>query len=253
MITILGSTGMLGSMVAETLDLDFRVLNRPEFDAERFTGGLHGQVVINCAGVIKPYCDDVLRAIKVNALFPHYLPEGTIQIATDCVYSGKKGQYIETDEHDATDVYGKTKSLGEATHLKNLRCSIIGPEKKNHLSLLDWFLAQDSAKGFTNHFWNGITTLHFARIVQGVIREKMELPSLQHIVPADSVTKSELLKIIARVYKKNIPVTDIKADVAVNRTLATLNPELNQKLWEVAGYGSPPTIEQMIEELCSLS
>jgi len=250
MITILGSTGMLGSMVAETLDLDFRVLGRPQFDAEKFTGGLAGQQVINCVGIIKPYCDDIERAIRVNALFPHLLPTGTIQIATDCVYSGKRGNYVETDLHDATDVYGQTKSLGEAPHIKNLRCSIIGPEKKSHLSLLDWFLNQEGeVNGFTNHFWNGITTLHFARIVQGVLREGLELPNIQHIVPADTVTKAELLTYISHVYGKDIMVNPVEASEVIDRTLATTNPELNLKLWQVAGYKRPPTIKQMIQEL----
>lgn len=251
-VRILGTTGMLGSMLSQVLDIDFLAMNRPTFDAERYTGGLGGDRVINCIGVTKPYCDDVERAIRVNALFPHRLPTGTIQIATDCVYSGDQGYYVESDLHDATDVYGKTKSLGEAKHLNNLRCSIIGPEKKGRVSLLEWFLAQDKATGYTNHFWNGITTLHFARICQGIIREGIELPSLQHIVPANVVTKAQLLRIIAKEYSRDIEVVDAQAPMSVDRTLATENPELNKKIWKVAGYSKPPTIEKMIKELSQL-
>lgn len=253
MITILGSGGMLGSMMVKVLDIDFQVLNRPELDAS--SPEVHqklwdGQRVVNCIGLIKPYCDNVPQAIKVNALFPHTLPPDTIQIATDCVYSGDQGQYLETDLHDATDVYGKTKSLGEASHVKNLRCSIIGPEEKNHLSLLDWFLAQEGGVGgFTNHLWNGVTTLHFARIVQGAIREGIELPTLQHIVPADVVTKYELLQIIAEAYGKEIKIKPVEAAEKVDRTLATSTPALNLKLWQAAGYEQPPTVKQMVQEL----
>lgn len=251
-VTILGSTGMLGSMMAKALDIDFEVLNRPELDAERSFTFWNDDLIINCMGKIKPYCDDVASAIKVNALFPHTLPGGSIQIATDCVYSGKKGQYVETDPHDALDVYGKTKSLGEAPYIHNLRCSIIGPEVKNHLSLLDWFLAQKGeVNGFTNHLWNGITTLHFARIVQGAIREGIELPPLQHIVPADVVTKAELLEIIAEAYGKSTTVKPVAAPEAVDRTLATLDPAMNLKLWQAAGYPEPPTIEYMVAELAA--
>lgn len=252
MITILGSTGMLGSMVAETLDLDFKVLNRPEFDAEKVTRFRTTGTTVNCIGVLKPFCDDVERAIRVNALFPHILPEGTIQIATDCVYSGNKGSYIETDPHDPIDVYGKTKSLGEASHVKNLRCSIIGPEKKGHYSLLDWFLSQESADGYMNHMWNGVTTLHFARVVQGVIREGIDLPQVQHLVPANKVSKMTLLRLIASAYKKDIRVKGVDAPQAIDRTLSTHNPEMNRKLWRAAGYSEPPTIEQMIRELSEL-
>lgn len=255
MILLLGGTGMLGSMMTKALDLEFVAFNRPEFDAEYddIVAG-YGNTVINCIGVIKPYCNDIKRAIIVNAYFPHTLPEGSIQIATDCVFSGKQGNYVETDEHDATDVYGQTKSLGEAPHLHNLRCSIIGPEQKNHNSLLDWFLGQeiDEVNGFTNHLWNGITTLHFARICQAIIREKIELPALQHIVPADKVTKAELLQIIADVYGKKIKINPVEAPEAVDRTLATNDPALNRALWEAAGYHEPPTIRQMIEEMAAL-
>lgn len=251
---ILGSTGMLGSMVAKTWDGPYMTVTRDAFDAEKPFYGWYKENdwIVNCVGVIKPYCDDVARAIKVNALFPHTLPPRTIQIATDCVFSGKKGKYVESDEHDATDVYGKTKSLGEASHIKNLRCSIIGPEIKNHISLLDWFLQQKEANGFTNHLWNGITTLHYSKIVQGAIRASIELPQLQHIVPADKVTKAELLRIIAKAYKKKIKITDMEAPEAIDRTLDTHNKAMNRKLWKAAGYDKPPTIQDMVEELASL-
>lgn len=251
MVAILGRTGMLGSMLAKTWQGEYVATDRTDFDAE--TDDVpSADWIINCIGVIKPYCNDVQRAIRVNSLFPHRLPKNTIQIATDCVFSGKRGDYDETSPHDATDVYGKTKSLGEAPHIKNLRCSIIGPEVNNHISLLDWFLAQDSAKGFTNHLWNGITTYHFSLIVQAAIILDIELPNVQHIVPADVVTKAELLKLIAKSYGKNIPVDEVEADEAVDRTLSTVNPELNAELWQAAGYPEPPTIEQMINELAAL-
>lgn len=250
---ILGNSGMLGSMLCRTWEGDFTSLGRPEVDALDPYWGRDLQLpVINCIGLIKPYCDDVEAAIRVNALFPHTLPEGTIQIATDCVYSGRKGHYVETDLHDATDVYGKTKSLGEAPQVHNLRCSIVGPELKNHTSLLDWFLQQEKANGFTNHYWNGITTLAFSKICQGIIKEGIELPHIQHIVPADAVTKAALLRIIARAYHKDIPVYDTEAPEDCDRTLGTLNPQLNERLWRAAGYDRIPTIRELVTEMANL-
>lgn len=194
MAVILGGTGMLGSMMASILE-NPDVWERKDLDAETVNWQLEFESrVINCIGLIKPYCSDVIKAIQINSMFPYYLPEGSIQIATDCVFSGATGGYTESDLHDASDTYGQTKSLGEASHLNNLRCSIIGPEVHNHVSLLDWFMRQTKVDGYINHYWNGITTYHFALIVQGILDEGIELPNIQHIVPADSVTKAELLQ-----------------------------------------------------------
>lgn len=276
-VTILGSTGMLGSMVLDVLaqdkDLNVTVIDRDYINARKsgtqdIARALKGcKWVINCIGITKPHLRDdfiveVENAILVNALFPQnlaYAADQTntkiIQIATDCVYSGDKGSYVEDYKHDALDVYGKTKSLGEV-HTEgfyNLRCSIIGPEHSNHLSLMDWFLGQSqNAKinGFTNHRWNGITTYHFAKICQAIIKNSADIPQFQHIIPADIVTKAELLKLLAKNFdREDIIINEVNAPVAVDRTLATNDKAMNKHIWQLAGYKQPPAIEQMIAEL----
>jgi dTDP-4-dehydrorhamnose reductase len=227
--------------------------------------------VINAIGVIKPYIRDdnaaeTERAIAVNALFPHLLARAAaqtgcrvLQIATDCAYSGHRGRYSEKDEHDPLDVYGKTKSLGEvfSDSVYHLRCSIIGPETKGHLSLMDWFLGQPPGgrvNGYTNHQWNGITTLHFAKICRGIIQRGLNLPHVQHVIPADTISKAELLKCFAREYQRqDITITPGKAVMAVDRTLATTGDSLNRKIWEAAGYKAPPSIPQMVAELAAFN
>lgn len=223
--------------------------------------------VINCIGILKPYISEddpfkIERAIRINALYPHHLATAAgeieakiIQIETDCSFSGTKGNYTETDSHDPLDVYGKTKSLGE-TYNKNvyhLRCSIIGPEPKAHVSLLDWFLYQpknSQINGFTNHLWNGVTTLHFARAVSGIIKKNLKLPRMQHFLPADKLSKAELLKHAKKAFhREDLKIKPIKAKVVSDRTLATIDQKTNQKIWQAAGYKKVPTIGQMLEEL----
>ena len=220
---------------------------------------------MNCIGVIKPLIHDdnaseVEQAVRINALFPHLLARWTagharvLQIATDCVYSGTKGGYTETDVHDALDVYGKTKSLGEvhAPHVHHLRCSIIGPEMKEPRSLLEWFLGQSpgTVKGFVNHNWNGVTTLHFAKVCAGIIKREISLPHSQHVVPSGAVTKCEMLQQFARCYgRDDVTVRPTEAAVVIDRTLTTGNQDLNRELWNAAGYAEPPSVPQMIEEL----
>ena len=202
------------------------------------------------------------RAVKVNSLFPHQIAARpirngarVIQIATDCVYSGKKGSYVESDEHDPLDVYGKTKSLGEVSspRVYHLRCSIIGPEPKEHKFLIDWFLGQPKkaqVNGFVNHLWNGVTTLHFARLCQGIITRGVTLKQLQHIIPAGEVTKCELLQHFARYFhREDVSITPVQAPVVIDRTLRTTDEASNLAVWAAAGYPQPPSIPEMVAEL----
>ena len=169
-IAVLGISGMLGSKmfdICQKYGLETIGINHSELDAENpdFSVIKHCEYVINCIGIIKPYINsdnssDIIKAIKVNSLFPYKLAQTNkkiIQIATDCVWNGMRGKYLETDPHDAEDIYGKTKSLGEvySHNFLNLRCSIIGPEKKGYLSLLEWFLHQPKnaeIKGYKKPF-----------------------------------------------------------------------------------------------------
>lgn len=295
-VVILGANGMLGSMVTQvlgaepTLDLsitgrtkkaltfvgvNFRnvhFLDAHSCKASDLATVLEGATwAINCIGVIKPYIhednpQETETALRINALFPHLLAAAgerascrIVQIATDCVYSGLKGGYVETDPHDAGDVYGKTKSLGEVSTpwMHHLRCSIIGPERQGRLSLLEWFLGQDTGAhvhGFTNHLWNGVTTLHFARICRGIITENMALPRLCHVVPKAALTKAELLSLMASVYRRtDIEIHPGPAAIAIDRTLGANQPDVNYSLWRAAGYVASPSLEQMLSELAAWS
>lgn len=293
-VVILGATGMLGSMVLDLFaksgefniiatyrnhkigrllkdqypKVDFRKLDAEKISLKSLVDTIKGvQWLVNALGITKPYIHDdnageIEQAVCVNAHFSHLLTQaakktGTkiIQIATDCVYSGQKGRYIETDSHDALDVYGKTKSLGEVfgENIYHLRCSIIGRELKGHNSLLDWFLHQPQkaqVNGFKNHRWNGLTALHFARICHGIIKKGIKLPHIQHIIPTNSMSKANLLKRIAKEFKReDIVIKNMKAHTVINRTLSTANEKLNQELWQLAGYSSPPSIQKMVKEL----
>lgn len=295
-VVVLGASGMLGSTVMDVLkgapnfDLNLRATTRqgtldPSIDdievvpldvtaptqaeLERVLDGC--KWAVNCIGLIKHHIredqrESTERAVRVNALFPHLLAETAqstecrvLQIATDCVFSGATGLYLESDPHDATDVYGHSKSLGEvhSTMMHHLRCSIIGPELKNCRSLLEWFLSHPQGakvQGYSNHFWNGVTTLQYARICLGIIRGGMHLPHLCHVVPEDVMHKGDLLMAMGRAFRRE----DIKIDIQpaasrVDRSLATVDPALNRRLWASGGYPTPPTLEAMVNELAGWS
>lgn len=223
------------------------------------------EYVLNCTGVIKQVMngtlEDSIRAISVNSNFPFLLSQAAlrenvkvISIATDCVFSGIRGLYSEVDIHDPIDIYGKSKSLGEVSSEADmtLRCSIIGKETSTKRSLLEWVINQPSKAsidGFSNHNWNGLTTLHFAKIVHGIINENFHNPSLSHVVPSDIVSKDLLVRKIATTFRRSdINVRSLKASTDVDRSLMTVNPASNSELWKIAGYNRPPTIDNMLVE-----
>lgn len=258
-VLILGSSGMLGSMVLKYLsgkDLDIKAPKREELNEEYKKDDFpfyNYDYIINCIGIIKQKLNDPEEAIKINSLFPYILrrqaPNATIiQIATDCVFSGNRGVYTEHEKHDAIDIYGKTKSLGEVkdSNFYNIRCSIIGFDKSN-VSLLSWFLSQKKVNGYMSHYWNGITTLHFAKLCYAIISKKRILPNVLHFIPKDIISKYSLLKIIAKNFKKDIVINSYEGAV-IDRTLSTIY-DLNESLWHDMGYTFVPTIDQMVEEL----
>jgi dTDP-4-dehydrorhamnose reductase len=278
-ILILGGTGMLGSACFKyflqrkefvTYSTSRKESNKfltckNAYDLRSILSQYKIDYVINCIGIIKPYINEqnqesLIDAIRMNSLFPHEIAHVAklsntriIQIATDCVFSGRRGKYIEPDIHDYEDFYGKTKSLGEVSDsiFLNLRSSIIGQEIDKSSSLLEWFLNQSPGKvnGFTNHFWNGITTYHFGVICAGIILNDLNLSGTQHLVPNDFVTKAELLQMFQKIYGKyDVEILSMLADNPVDRTLSTTNVETNTLLWQLGGYDRPPSIETMLLE-----
>ena len=223
--------------------------------------------IVNCIGVIKPYINDLdprqrSNAIAVNGLFPYELNEWAestgakvIQIATDCVFSGSKGSYAESDQHDALDVYGKSKSLGEvpSASMMHLRVSIIGPEVGRSSSLLEWVRNQPleaSIRGFTDHLWNGISTLHFAQIARGIIESKLFEPGVFHVLPKDSVSKFELVSSMAKhLGREDIRISPTDTGDGLDRTLVSDFPDRNISFWKSAGFSALPTIDEMVAQM----
>ena len=228
-------------------------------------------LIINAIGLIKQLIDDadndvVKKAYSLNSDLPRELSvyakdtaTAIVQIGTDCVYSGRDGNYTEDSKFDCEDLYGLSKVSGEreSKSLLTLRCSIIGHEIKQPVSLMDWFLTQSrsaTVRGYANHYWNGVTTLAFERIIQGIIKNNSFSPGTLHLIPKDQVSKFELLQILAELFgRKDIAISEFQAEIAVNRTLATLFPHKNEQLWLNAGYTEVPSIAELIQEYAEWS
>lgn len=228
---ILGGSGMLGHKLWQTLAERFEAYTtfrrRPAsygiFDLSRAVENVSAQdfdsvvravarvqpeVVINCIGVVKQdaAAKDPVASIYTNALFPHRLAEvcrasraRLIHLSTDCVFSGRRGNYSEGDQPDAEDLYGKTKNLGEVTGegCLTLRTSMIGRELDGSNGLLEWFLSQQgkTVRGFRRAIFSGFTTQALSEIISSIIVEHLEMSGVWHVA-AEPISKFDLLTLI---------------------------------------------------------
>lgn len=263
-IYVFGFTGMLGRYVYTYLkqkNYDVVGVSRNTLDASAFNeqqlqsslpfiGIKKGDVIINCMGAIKPQVDKlgVINAIKVNSLFPHYLSnvcekEGykMIQITTDCVFSGNDGNYNEKSPHDCTDVYGKTKSLGEPEICTVIRSSIIGEEVGQTRSLIEWVksMKDKSANGYINHKWNGVTCLQMAKIFEDIIANNKYWKGTRHVFSPNTVNKYELVQMISDAHSLNVNLTPVEGPTKCDRSLSTI---YNDNLFNI------PDLKTQIEE-----
>jgi dTDP-4-dehydrorhamnose reductase len=265
-VLILGSTGLLGSTVAKYFEnnknfdthLAFRNENVSFGKNKVFFDALNTSLdslpkadyIINCIGIIKPFMEmDKEKNIYINSLFPHKLSSyckknniKLIHITTDCVFSGKDGNYNENSAHDALDLYGKSKSIGEPDNCMVIRTSIIGEEIHKNASLIEWAksMRDKEVNGFTNHIWNGVTTKHYAELCEKIINNNLYKEELFHI-HSNNVTKYYLLNLISHKFNLKLKINSFQTKEKCDRSLCS-NKELNNIL-------KVKTIEQQILEL----
>lgn len=175
------------------------------------------EIVINCVGLVKQLAsaEDPLEAIPINGLLPHRLARlcelakaRLVHISTDCVFSGRKGNYSEADVPDAEDVYGRSKLIGEVNypHAITLRTSIIGHELGTAHGLIDWFLAQQGRiKGYTEAIFSGLPTCELARVIRDIVIPNPDLHGTYHVA-AEPISKHDLLQLVNRDYGKALQI-----------------------------------------------
>lgn len=277
-ILILGGDGMLGHQLLKSLaprhevkvtlrqDLEvyapFRLFDNDNVYAgidvrslERLTEVLadfRPDAVINAVGIVKqrPTAKEILPSLEINSLLPHRLSilckavgARLIHLSTDCIFSGRKGNYQEDDPSDAEDLYGKTKYLGEVydDHCLTLRTSIIGRELARNKSLLEWFLAQTgTVKGFTKAIYTGFTTLEMSRIIENMLLNHPEACGVYQ-VSSDPINKYEILLLFREKLGHKIKIV---ADESFY-----CDRSLNSTRFRKEFAYTPPTWDTMIEEL----
>lgn len=177
------------------------------------------EIVINCVGIVKqnPLSKDPLTTIHLNALLPHQIAKvcgdngaRMIQMSTDCVFQGDKGNYQESDNTDATDLYGKSKALGEVVdqeHVLTIRTSTIGLEIHPHGGLIEWLVSQKNKeiKGFSEAIYSGFPTHTYAKILNEFVLPNHSLHGVIHI-SSQPINKYDLLKMTNEIFDLGIRI-----------------------------------------------
>ena len=210
------------------------------------------QVIVNCIGLVKQrsMASHTVPSIEVNALFPQRLAVlcrahgiRLIHLSTDCVFSGRRGNYNEGNMPDATDLYGRSKLLGEVTegNALTLRTSMVGRELTRKASLLEWFLAQTGpVTGFRRAIFSGFTTIELARIIERLIVEFPQAAGLYHVSSAP-ISKYDLLRLVRDRMRRGLEITPddtFQCDRSLDSTLFRTRFDYQ-----------PPTWEAMVDEL----
>lgn len=246
-LLIFGSNGMLGNYISSYLSNKYEIINltRKDLDLSTITfknidelfklkNIQENDIIINCAGVIpqasKQRSLNSRLYFKINSLFPVILSSicekysaKMFHITTDCVFSGKDGNYNENSEHDETNDYGMSKSLGELCNATIIRTSIIGEEINNKRSLVEWIKSNKNGKinGFENHIWNGVTCLQLAKIIEEIINKNLFWNGVRHIYSPRKVSKYELVSMVNEVYELNIKINKITTEEKCDKSITS--------------------------------
>jgi len=212
--------------------------------------------LVNCIGIIKQReeAGAAIPSITINSLLPHQLAESAsdwggriIHFSTDCVFDGKRGGYTEESPSDATDLYGKSKYLGEVAveNALTLRTSIIGRELSHFRSLLEWFLAQKGKRirGFNRVTYSGVTTNHLAHLVGDLIARHPALSGLYQVA-STPISKHDLLCLLKKAYRLDVEIVPDGEEVS-DRSL------IGDKFRRAAGYDCPEwpaLVEQLVAD-----
>lgn len=264
-ILILGSDGMLGHVVKtyfeekgnEIICTTRRDSNSPlYFDITNSVSGIDKivenvkpDVLINCIGILNKVAEEhKALAILINSYLPHYLDELSakanfkfVHVSTDCVFDGKVGKYDESSIPNETNMYGRSKAMGEVINDRSvtLRTSIVGPDiNENGVGLFKWFMSQEGeVGGYDKVIWTGITTIWYAKCMEIAIEKN--LVGLHHCVNNEEISKYDLISLFKKYFDKDI-VINHNPDVESKKTLIRTEKSFD--------FGIP-SYEDMVKEM----
>ena len=265
-VLILGADGMIGHKIAQVLainnevtgtsrkeissrDLGIKratILNK-DFVIDKsldFISDIMPDVIINCVGITTRRINEsnTNHLSLINSDLPKLINDWSmnnsikmIHMSTDCVFSGKSGNYLDDDIPDAEDIYGYSKSIGEINNNKTLtlRSSMIGREIYNHTELFEWLIKNKNGKieGYDNVIYSGITTIRMAKIIDFILKENLNLSGIYNI-SSIPISKYDLLKLLINSF-------DLKIDISKTAQIKSNKVLISKKFTEITGIKTP--------------
>jgi dTDP-4-dehydrorhamnose reductase len=107
--------------------------------------------------------------------------------------------------------------------------SIIGPELKNGTGLLHWTVnnSESTLPGWTNAWWNGITTLELARCIDLYVNNPT-ISGIYHLVSnTNRINKYDLLCLINKIYNLNKTILPTQGPKNIDKVLIDTRKEFN--------------------------
>ncbi|MGF7060014.1 sugar nucleotide-binding protein [Brassicibacter mesophilus] len=267
-ILVLGSTGMAGHVITTYLEKNpkleiynlshTRKLNNKSIimdvmnieELNKYLNKIKVDFIINCIGILNKYAEMYMdKAAFLNGYLPHFLEykyknsdTRIIHLSTDCVFSGKDGNYTENSFRDGDSFYDRTKTVGEIINNKDItfRTSIIGPDMNpDGIGLFNWYMRnKGEINGYVNAIWTGVTTIELAKAIECAIFS--DLTGLYHLVSDTSINKYELLSLFSLIFSRKDLIINECEDIRVNKSLINTRTDFSHRV---------PTYYQMINEM----
>ena len=273
-ILILGIDGMIGHKIAQSLSIDHQIIGSSrkklipkdiglkqcnlvfhdfiKNDTLNLLNDTLPDLIINCVGITirRGINENEFNTAFINSKLPHLLSDWVeanekklIHFSSDCVFSGKKGNYLDESEPDALDVYGLSKSRGEIKNHKTLtiRCSIIGREIFNHTELFEWLFSMKNKKieGYKNVIYSGVTSIWMGKLIRHILNHNSDLSGIYNISSLP-ISKFDLLNKLSESFNLNI-------DISANSNIKSNKVLISKKFTEITGI-NPPNWDDLIIE-----
>ena len=265
-ILVTGIDGMIGHKIAQSLSKEFQVFGSTRKKIKSINIGtekceiinhdfiidnnlglideIDPDIIINCVGITirRGLNNSIENTKKLNSDLPHKLNHWVetnnkklIHLSSDCVFSGKKGNYSDDSIPDATDLYGISKSNGEVTgnNALTIRCSIVGREIYNHTELFEWLYSMKNQKieGYKNVIYSGVTSTWMGKTINHIIKNNIDLTGIYNI-SAVPISKYDLLIKLSDAFNLNV-------DISLNSNIKSNKVLISKKFTEITGINSP--------------